>query len=109
MAHSRLVLCRTLDFTEQERFTLGLLRPHLDAAFRRMAQPAALTARQHDVLGLAARGRTNKEIAAILSVSPGTVRKHLDNIYARLGAPNRTAAAHTLSVLDWWTLGDSNS
>ena len=52
-----------------------------------------LTRRHRDVLGLVQQGLTNEEIAAQLCVSPGTVKKHLDDIYARLGVHNRMMAA----------------
>jgi DNA-binding CsgD family transcriptional regulator len=52
-----------------------------------------LTAREREILDLVAEGRTNAEIAERLWVSPGTVRKHLDNVYAKLGVHTRTAAA----------------
>jgi DNA-binding NarL/FixJ family response regulator len=52
-----------------------------------------LTPREREVLDLVAEGRTNAEIAESLWVSRGTVRKHLDNIYAKLGVHTRTAAA----------------
>jgi DNA-binding CsgD family transcriptional regulator len=42
---------------------------------------------------LVARGKTNQEIAALLVVSTHTVRKHLENVYAKLGVHTRTAAA----------------
>jgi DNA-binding CsgD family transcriptional regulator len=51
-----------------------------------------LTPREREILGLVAEGSTNAEIAECLWVSPGTVRKHLDNIYAKLGVHTRTAA-----------------
>jgi DNA-binding CsgD family transcriptional regulator len=51
-----------------------------------------LTAREREILDLVAEGRTNAEIAERLSVSPGTVRRHLENIYAKLGVHTRTAA-----------------
>ena len=98
ITRSRLVFCRAgRDFTERDRLVLGLLRPHVDAAYHRGSGPEALTARQREVLALAAQGHTNKEIAARLSLAPGTVRKHLDNIYARLDTPNRAAAVHALT------------
>jgi DNA-binding CsgD family transcriptional regulator len=53
---------------------------------------ARLTAREREILDLVADGGTNAEIAERLWVSPGTVRKHLDNIYAKLGVHTRTAA-----------------
>jgi DNA-binding CsgD family transcriptional regulator len=51
-----------------------------------------LTAREREILDLVAEGRTNAEIAERLWVSPGTVRRHLENIYAKLGVHTRTAA-----------------
>ncbi len=42
---------------------------------------------------------SNADIAAALWISPLTVRKHLENIYAKLGVPNRAAAvAHLRTV-----------
>lgn len=52
-----------------------------------------LTGRELDVLRGLSEGRTNKQIAAELSLSPGTVRVHVSNILAKLGVANRTAAA----------------
>ena len=52
-----------------------------------------LTARELDVLRGLSQGRTNKQIAAGLSLSPGTVRVHVSSILAKLGVENRTAAA----------------
>jgi DNA-binding NarL/FixJ family response regulator len=49
---------------------------------------------------LVADGLTNAEVAAALYIAPGTVRKHLDNIYAQLGVKSRTAAAMTIATLD---------
>jgi len=52
-----------------------------------------LTAREREVLELVAEGSSNVEIAERLCLSVGTVRKHLDNVYAKLGVHTRTAAA----------------
>jgi DNA-binding CsgD family transcriptional regulator len=54
--------------------------------------PAELSIREHEVLALVADGLRNAEIAEALWVSPATVRKHLENIYAKLGVHTRTAA-----------------
>jgi len=55
--------------------------------------PARLTPREREIMDLVAEGRTNAEIAERLWVSPATVRKHLENVYAKLGVHTRTAAA----------------
>jgi two-component system, NarL family, response regulator LiaR len=62
----------------------------------RLTKPAAggdtLTERELDVLRLAARGHTNKQIGAELAISDRTVQNHLANIYAKLGVASRTEA-----------------
>jgi DNA-binding NarL/FixJ family response regulator len=45
------------------------------------------------VLRLLARGRTNKEIARLLVISPKTVANHVEHIYAKIGATTRAAAS----------------
>ena len=60
-----------------------------------------LTAREHEVLALVALGKTNEEIARRLWLAPGTVRKHLENVYAKLEVHTRTAAvARLLGLVD---------
>ncbi len=51
-----------------------------------------LTAREAEVLLWVAQGKTNIEVGTILHLSPGTVRKHLEHIFAKLGVENRTTA-----------------
>lgn len=51
-----------------------------------------LTPREREVLAWVARGKTNAEVARLLWLAPSTVRKHLENIYAKLGVTTRTAA-----------------
>ena len=62
----------------------------------RIAQPTptneTLTERELEVLRLAARGLTNKQIGHDLDISDRTVQNHLANIYAKLGAASRTEA-----------------
>jgi DNA-binding CsgD family transcriptional regulator len=83
-------------FSETERAMLLLLQPHLyriykqAAAFRRT--PVRLTTRQLDVLRCVALGMSNDQISDQLVIAPGTVTKHLENIYARLGVSSRTSA-----------------
>lgn len=59
---------------------------------RRATHPAGLTAREVEVLRLLARGRTNREIAARLVVSPKTVGHHVEHLYAKLGTSTRAGA-----------------
>lgn len=53
----------------------------------------SLTDREAEVLFWLARGKTNREIAQILSMSPRTVNKHLEPVYRKLSVENRTTAA----------------
>jgi DNA-binding NarL/FixJ family response regulator len=52
----------------------------------------ALTPREVEVLGLVAKGLANKEIAGKLGTASGTVKMHIQNILAKLGASDRTHA-----------------
>ncbi|HEV1285319.1 MAG TPA: response regulator transcription factor [Bryobacteraceae bacterium] len=52
----------------------------------------ALTPREVEVLGLVAKGMANKEIASKLGTASGTVKMHIQNILAKLGAADRTHA-----------------
>jgi DNA-binding NarL/FixJ family response regulator len=51
-----------------------------------------LTTREGEVLSWLSKGKTNRDIAQILGLSPRTVDKHLEQIYSKLGVENRTAA-----------------
>jgi HD-GYP domain-containing protein (c-di-GMP phosphodiesterase class II) len=62
-------------------------------ASRRREGPAGLTAREVEVLCLAARGLSNKEIASRLVISPKTVGNHIEHIYMKIGASTRAMAS----------------
>ena len=87
------------DFTPRDRAVLDAVRPYLAARYalwRDTSETAdragELTLRELEVLDLVAEGMTNGEIAQRLWISPGTVRRHLENIYEKLGVHTRTAA-----------------
>jgi DNA-binding NarL/FixJ family response regulator len=58
-----------------------------------LRQKLTVTEREAEVLLWIARGKSNRDIAEILDLSPRTVNKHLEQIYAKLGVENRTSAA----------------
>ncbi len=64
-----------------------------DAAPRPQPLVVPLSDRELDVLRLLADGRTNREIAAELFLAEGTVKNHVTNVLAKLGARDRTQAA----------------
>jgi DNA-binding CsgD family transcriptional regulator len=61
----------------------------LDALLRHFP----LTAREAEVLYWVIQGKTNRDIAEILSLSPRTVHKHLEHVFEKMGVETRTAAA----------------
>jgi len=90
-------------FSARDRDVLDLLAPHLalirqrhvrlaNAGLETPAAVALLSPREREILRLVASGLTNREIASGLFIAPGTVRKHLDNIYAKLGVRSRAQA-----------------
>jgi DNA-binding NarL/FixJ family response regulator len=66
--------------------------PEIAAEIAEHATDDALTPREADVLRLVASGNANKEIAARLFLTEETVKSHLRNILAKLGANDRTHA-----------------
>jgi DNA-binding CsgD family transcriptional regulator len=84
------------DFSERDRGLLALLRPHLHEAYRAAERTRCgvpeLTRRQRELLHLVADGYTNAQIGRRLGLAEGTVRKHLENIFAKLQVSTRTAA-----------------
>ncbi|WP_304307731.1 response regulator [Pseudacidovorax intermedius] len=72
--------------------TLLLLAQERGAPTDRLAE-AALTPRETEVLSWLAKGKTNRDIAEILGMSPRTVNKHLEHIFEKLGVETRAAAA----------------
>jgi pimeloyl-ACP methyl ester carboxylesterase/DNA-binding CsgD family transcriptional regulator len=71
----------------------AFLEPDRLATAQSSGDLAQLSAREREVLGLCADGRTNEEIAEALTLSPRTVERHLSNIYLKLGVTGSAARA----------------
>jgi DNA-binding CsgD family transcriptional regulator len=95
------------DFGRDEVALLTLIEPGFIAALKRTggaADPIAqatttaskLSPREAEIAELAAQGRTDKEIARHLNLTFSTVRTHLDNAFAKLGARNRAQLSSLL-------------
>jgi DNA-binding CsgD family transcriptional regulator len=66
-------------------------------AAKQLALPGKkLTPREIEILNWVGKGKQNIEIASILGRSPHTIRKHLENIFSKLGVETRTAAVDGL-------------
>jgi len=72
---------------------LLLLEERTLAVKATVLEGASLSPRESEVLGWAAQGKTNGEIAAILGMSLATAKKHMEHILRKLGVETRTAAA----------------
>lgn len=79
--------------TAPNEFLLRLSRESGTSLPPEFTSELGLTTREGEVLAWLSKGKTNRDIAQILGLSPRTVDKHLEQIYAKLGVENRTAAA----------------
>ena len=88
-------------FSEDELTMLRLLQPHLDSAVGRalsgQAAEELLTPRELEILAYVRGGRSTRDIASLLWVSTSTVRKHMENVYAKLGVHSRAEAVAFVS------------
>jgi ATP/maltotriose-dependent transcriptional regulator MalT len=106
--HRRLLLFRQdggPDFSEREKAMLAPARPHVAELHtrrdRELRGEPNLTPRQWEVLRQVATGASNTQIARTLRLSEATVRKHLENVFLRLGVQSRTeAVARVQAFLD---------
>jgi DNA-binding CsgD family transcriptional regulator len=92
-------------FSEREKAMLALARPRVAELHtrrdRELRGEPNLTPRQWEVLRRVATGSSNTRIARDLGLSEATVRKHLENVFLRLGVQSRTeAVARVLAFLD---------
>lgn len=78
---------------QQDGMLLKLLDGKKPTGAKLLQTALNLTEREAEVLHWVANGKSNRDIAEILTMSPRTVNKHLEQIFPKLGVENRTAAA----------------
>lgn len=76
-----------------DEYLFRVARAQAEGQEEMLRQHFGLTARESDVLLWIARGKSNRDIGDILGLSPRTVNKHLEQVYAKLGVENRASAA----------------
>jgi DNA-binding NarL/FixJ family response regulator len=89
------LLVRSAEEKKEERETAGIT-PHKctpRVECRDKQASSSLTPREADVLGLLARGQTNRQIGRNLQICEGTVKQHVRNTIRKLGVRDRTQAA----------------
>jgi DNA-binding CsgD family transcriptional regulator len=76
-----------------DEILLQLIEGEVGTEAELLKRKLTLTQREAEVVLWIARGKANRDIGEILGLSPRTVNKHLEQIFAKLGVENRTAAA----------------
>jgi DNA-binding NarL/FixJ family response regulator len=76
----------------QSNVLLSVSRETIEGLDRHRPEGGPLSAREHDVLKLLAQALSNAQIGTRLFITEGTVKRHLTNIYAKLGAVSRVDA-----------------
>jgi DNA-binding NarL/FixJ family response regulator len=65
-----------------------------------------ISARELEILLLAARGLSNRQIATRIHIAEGTVKRHLHNCYHKMGVGSRGEAVRAALLQEWITIGD---
>lgn len=79
--------------TSEDEYLLQLIDLERPSEVEILRENLPITEREAEVLLWIARGKTNREIGTILTMSPRTVNKHLEQIFKKLYVENRTTAA----------------
>lgn len=107
------ILMNRTPISNRSKNLLEILMPFIDCAFRRIEQLEdtlpkleqlnetgdALTAREVEIMEQLREGKTNREIAQLLDISAFTVKNHLQHIYEKLNAINRSQAVNKYTKL----------
>lgn len=89
---------------EDGNVVVGMPRTMLEEA--EGGQESVLSVRELEILLLAARGLSNREIATSVFLAEGTVKRHLANTYQKMGVASRGEAARKALQEDWITVGE---
>ena len=76
-----------------DEFLIRIMEDNFKITQTNLSESFGLTLREAEVLVWIANGKSNRDIGAILKLSPRTINKHLERIHRKLGVENRTAAA----------------
>ncbi len=89
---------------EDGNVVVGMPRTMLEEA--EGGSGGVLSIRELEILLLAARGLSNRQIAAMVHLTEGTVKRHLSNTYHKMGVGSRGEAARKALQEDWITVGE---
>lgn len=89
---------------EEGNVVVGMPRAMLEEAGGGSQSP--LSVRELEILLLAARGLSNRQIAARVNLTEGTIKRHLSNSYHKMGVGSRGEAARKALQEDWITVGE---
>tara|TARA_R110002072_G_scaffold112331_4_gene241373 strand:+ start:25190 stop:26107 length:918 start_codon:yes stop_codon:yes gene_type:complete len=81
--------------TGNDEYLLRIIDPERPCEVEILKDKFKVTTREAEVLLWISKGKTNREIGTILSMSPRTVNKHLEQIFSKLEVDNRTSAAYS--------------
>ena len=87
-----------------ENVVVGMPREMLEEA--RQGSGGVLSARELEILLLAARGLSNRQISEKLHIAEATVRRHLANTYSKMEVSSRSEATRKALQEDWITVSD---
>lgn len=101
LSHAPIVICQqqkaielcVLSIQANQQVLVRLMDANRPSGAELLKERLSITERESEVLHWLANGKTNREIAEILGMSPRTVNKHLEQLFPKLGVENRTAAA----------------
>lgn len=84
----------SLSATDLPAFSYRIPQRPTTQSLNATGQGRPLTGREHEILDLMRKGRKNREIAQELAIAESTVHKHIQNIFEKLHARNRTEAIY---------------